>query len=106
LKYLRGALKLEKQDELTTPSELAGTYLNLCAIFSSLGRHYDAIRTAIRAINLVKKCLPKSERVKHKRASSLSQVNDSRDNKDAGEEVSKDEKVEGNDKGEEETKDR
>jgi len=45
-----------------TAGELAATYLNLCAIFSSLNRHYDAIRTSMRAIQLIKKCLPKSLR--------------------------------------------
>ena len=34
LKYLRSALRLEKQDPMITPGELAGTYLNKCAIYS------------------------------------------------------------------------
>jgi hypothetical protein len=36
LKYLKAALNLEKTDKGISRVELAGTYLNLCAIYSSL----------------------------------------------------------------------
>ena len=36
LKYLQAALNLEKTDKGISKVELAGTYLNLCAIYSSL----------------------------------------------------------------------
>jgi len=52
---LKAALNLEKTDKTITKVELAGTYLNLCAIYSGLNRHYEAVKNACRAISLVKK---------------------------------------------------
>ena len=43
LKYLKAALNLERADKGITKVELAGTYLNLCAIYSGLNRHSDAV---------------------------------------------------------------
>jgi len=57
LKYLKAALNLEKADKGITKVELAGTYLNLCAIYSGLNRHFDAVQNAVKAIHLVKRSL-------------------------------------------------
>jgi tetratricopeptide (TPR) repeat protein len=54
LKFLKAALQLEKKDSLVPPPDIASTYLNLCAIYSELGHHSEAINKAVKSILLIK----------------------------------------------------
>ena len=53
LKYLKAALNLEKTDKSISRVELAGTYLNLCTVYSSLKRYIDAVKSAAKAVHMV-----------------------------------------------------
>jgi IQ calmodulin-binding motif len=53
LKYLKKTLKIEKTQNLNE-SNLAGTYLNLSAIYSQIGNHTKALSQAILALKLLK----------------------------------------------------
>ena len=53
------ALKLEKQNRETKAPELAATYLNLCAIYSELALHGEAINKAVKSVCLLKNYLKK-----------------------------------------------
>ena len=57
LKYLNMALRLEKQNRSTKAPELAATYLNLCAIYSELNLHGEAINKAVKSVVLLKSYL-------------------------------------------------
>ena len=59
LKYLKTALKIEKNDNEVTGAELAVTYLNLCAVYSELNHHHEAINKAIKAVLLCKNYVKK-----------------------------------------------
>lgn len=59
LKYLKMALKLEKGNRDTKAPELAATYLNLCAIYSELSLHGEAINKAVKSVLLIKTYLKK-----------------------------------------------
>jgi hypothetical protein len=54
LKYLKTALKIEKRNKDAQTSDLASTYLNLCAIYSELGFHSEALIKATKSILLLK----------------------------------------------------
>jgi tetratricopeptide (TPR) repeat protein len=54
LKYLKTALKIEKKNPEVQAHDLASTYLNLCAIYSELGFHSEAINKATKSILLLK----------------------------------------------------
>lgn len=49
LSYLQKALKIEIEN-FSEPSDLAATHLNICAIFSQLGKHQQAISSCFSAI--------------------------------------------------------
>lgn len=49
LSYLQKALKIEIEN-FSEPSDLAATHLNICAIFSQLGKHRQAISSCFSAI--------------------------------------------------------
>ena len=68
LKYLKAALNLEKADRGITKVELAGTYLNLCAIYSGLSRHMDAVKNAVKAIHLLKRSLRDIDKKKSRKS--------------------------------------
>lgn len=53
------ALKLEKNDQDSTGAELAATYLNLCAIYSELAQHSEAINKAVKSVMLIRNYLKK-----------------------------------------------
>jgi hypothetical protein len=59
LKYLTMALNLEKHNQETKAPELAATYLNLCAIYSELKMHGEAINKAVKSVVLLKNFLRK-----------------------------------------------
>lgn len=54
---MKMALQLEKSDASITGNELASTYLNLCAIYSELGNHSEAIGKAVKSVMLVRNYL-------------------------------------------------
>jgi hypothetical protein len=54
LKYLKTALKVEKRSKEVQTHEIASTYLNLCAIYSELGFHSEALVKATKSILLLK----------------------------------------------------
>lgn len=53
------ALKLEKANKETKAPELAATYLNLCAIYSELNLHGEAIEKAVKSVLIIKTYLKK-----------------------------------------------
>lgn len=53
LSYLQKVLKIEIEN-FSEPSDLAATYLNICAIFSQLGKHQQAISSCFSAIKYLK----------------------------------------------------
>ena len=55
---------MEKTDKGISKVELAGTYLNICAIYSSLQRHLEAVKQAAKAIHLVKRYIDWQNHVK------------------------------------------
>jgi len=59
LTYLKTALKVEKLNKDVSGAELAVTYLNLCAVYSELGNHHEAINKAIKAVLLCKNYVKK-----------------------------------------------
>ena len=63
LKYLTMALNLEKSNRETKAPELAATYLNLCAIYSELKMHGEAINKAVKSVVLLKNYLTKINKV-------------------------------------------
>ena len=56
---MKMALQLEKGNRQVTGAELASTYLNLCAIYSELGHHQEAINKAVKSVMLVRSYLKK-----------------------------------------------
>ena len=61
LNYLKTALKMEKVDVHVSSAEMAATYLNLCAVYSELGHHTEAINKALKSVMLVKSFLKKQK---------------------------------------------
>jgi len=53
LQYLKRAIKLEEQG-LVDSCHLAGSHLNLCAIYSELGNHEEALQEGCKALQLIK----------------------------------------------------
>ncbi len=51
--YLMNALEIEKKDPNADATNIAGTHLNLCAIFSKLGKQQEAVVHAKRSIVLI-----------------------------------------------------
>jgi tetratricopeptide (TPR) repeat protein len=52
LGYLKRALEAEAQLELEV-TNLAGTHLNICAIYSELGRHHESLQSAQKALGML-----------------------------------------------------
>lgn len=50
--YLNQALKVETES-FAEPSEIASTHLNICAIYSQLGKHQLAVESALSALNFL-----------------------------------------------------
>lgn len=53
LNFLKKALEIENKDPVDV-NNLAGTYLNMCAILSSIGEHQKALDHSLKAMNLLK----------------------------------------------------
>lgn len=56
--YLKNALDLE-DDYPSDSTNLAGTHLNLCAVYSQLGDHDKALENAIQALDILSSCREK-----------------------------------------------
>lgn len=59
--YLRNSLNIEINDPKTEQLNLAGTHLNLCAIYSKLGKHNEAISHAKQAISILEILIKQKE---------------------------------------------
>ena len=57
LMYLKKALKLELKTKNLDAINLAGTMLNICAIFSQLKKHKKAIKYASSAVAQIEEAL-------------------------------------------------
>ena len=55
LYYLKNALQIEESDSNAEELNIAGTHLNLCAIYGKLNKHLFAIFHAWSAIKLIEK---------------------------------------------------
>lgn len=55
--YLKNALEIEQSDQNSDKLNIAGTHLNLCAIYSKLNKHQFSIFHAKNAIKLIEKLL-------------------------------------------------
>ena len=53
LNYLSQACKSEKKGQLDNTTR-SGTYLNICAIYSTLGKHKMALKNSLKALSLLK----------------------------------------------------
>ncbi len=51
--YLRNSLEIEMSDPKTQKINMAGTHLNLCAIYSKLNKHNDAVKHAKYSIEIM-----------------------------------------------------
>jgi tetratricopeptide (TPR) repeat protein len=60
--YLKNALDIEINDLNTEPLNLAGTHLNLCAIYSKLNKHQNAVYHAKKAIKIISKLIYEKEK--------------------------------------------
>ncbi|CAG9325072.1 unnamed protein product [Blepharisma stoltei] len=60
LLYLKNALELEN-DYPTDSINIAGTHLNICAIYSQLGEHNKALEFSIEALDILNSCHDKNE---------------------------------------------
>jgi hypothetical protein len=65
LKFLKTALKIEKRNRFVQAPDLASTYLNLCAIYSELGFHTEAINKATKSILLLKSHVKEISEIYH-----------------------------------------
>ncbi len=61
LYYLNSSLELELQDPRSEQLNIAGTYLNLTAILTKLGKHKEAITNAKASILILRKLIDKRE---------------------------------------------
>ena len=59
--YLKNALDIETSDANMDDLNIAGTHLNLCAIYSKLNKHLFSIFHARSAIKLIEKILREKE---------------------------------------------
>jgi len=59
--YLKSSLELELANPLTEKLNLAGTHLNLCAIYSKLVKHPESIRHAKQAIRILEELIQQKE---------------------------------------------
>ncbi|CDW80733.1 tpr domain containing protein [Stylonychia lemnae] len=67
--YLKSSLELEEADPTTEKLNLAGTHLNLCAIYSKLVKHPESIKHAKFAIKILEELIQLRE--SHKAAAAL-----------------------------------
>jgi hypothetical protein len=61
LYYLNSSLEIELQDPRSEQLNIAGTYLNLTAILTKLGKHKEAVSNAKAAILILRKLIDKRE---------------------------------------------
>lgn len=74
LKYMTMALTIEKESQDTTAPELAATYLNLCAIYSELGQHSEAIDKAVKSVMLIRNHLQRLKNFDEYKGNDLEKV--------------------------------
>lgn len=61
--YLKNALDIEQSDANMDDLNISGTHLNLCAIYSKLGKHIYSIYHARNAIKLIEKILREKDQL-------------------------------------------